>query len=120
MAKLRLTRDSLDSFLKDPEQIDQFERLFSLASDLSFGLTAGSAVASAASITPTGSVFHVTGVAAIANIALPYGGFIGRITLIPDGLFTLTAAGNIARVYTAVVNVPITLTYDGSKWYPSP
>jgi hypothetical protein len=120
MAKLQLTRASLDTFLKDHEQIDQFERLFSAVSNLSFLQTAGASVASAASITPTGAVFHVTGTVAISTVALPFPGFIGRIVMIPDALFTLVTGGNIGRAYSAVVNVPITLTFDGIKWYPSP
>lgn len=79
----------------------------------------GGAVSSAATITPTGPVFHVTGTAAIATINLPYTGFTGTITLIPDGIFTTGTGGNIALASTAVVSKAMTMTYDGTKWFPS-
>ncbi len=82
----------------------------------------GAAVASASSITTTGTVFHVTGTTAINTITVPTGfpdG--GQITLIPDGIFTLGTSGNVALAVTAVVSKALTLTYDSntSKWYPS-
>lgn len=81
----------------------------------------GANVASATTITPTGPIFHVTGTTAIATINLPFTGFTGTITLIPDGIFTTTTAGNIALASTAVVSRALTMTYDTgtSKWYPS-
>jgi len=79
----------------------------------------GGNVNSATTITPTGSVFHVTGVTAIATINLPFVGFVGAITIIPDGIFTTTTAGNIALVSTTVVSKALIMTYDGTKWYPS-
>lgn len=79
----------------------------------------GGAVASAATITPTGPVFHVTGTTAINTINLPYTGFIGTIRIIPDGLFTTGTSGNIALASTAVVSKVLEMTYDGTKWYPS-
>lgn len=79
----------------------------------------GGAVASAATITPTGPVFHVTGTAAISTINLPYATFTGSITLIPDGLWTTGTGGNIALGSSAVVSRVMTMTYDGTKWYPS-
>lgn len=79
----------------------------------------GGAVASATTITPTGQIFHVTGTTAIATINLPFTGFTGSITIIPDGIFTTTTAGNIALASTAAVNKALIMTYDGTKWYPS-
>lgn len=80
-----------------------------------FGATVGTPVASAASIALTGDVFHVTGVTTINTIT---GGVAGKsITIIPDGLFSTSTSGNIGSVINAVVNVPIRLTFDGTKWY---
>ena len=81
----------------------------------------GANVASATTITPTGSIFHVTGTTAVATINLPFTGFTGTIIIIPDGLFTTTTAGNIALASTAVVSKALHMTYDTgtSKWYPS-
>lgn len=72
----------------------------------------------AGSITPTGSMFHVTGTAAITGIV--FSG-IRQITIIPDGVFTWTTAGNIALAGTSVVSKALFFTYDAStlKWYPS-
>lgn len=82
------------------------------------GVLVGAAVASAASVTLAAPVTHITGAAAIATITPPP--FTGTITLIPDGAFTFTTAGNIAVAMTATVGVPITLVYDDvtTKWYP--
>lgn len=85
------------------------------------GISRGSSVASATTITPTGQIFHITGTTAIATINIPYTGFNGSITIIPDGIFTTTTAGNIALASTAVVGKALIMTYDNttSKWYPS-
>lgn len=79
----------------------------------------GAAVASAATITPTGRVFHVTGTTQINTINEPAGFDQPSITIIPDGAFTTGTSGNIALASTAVVNKALTMTYDGTKWYPS-
>lgn len=85
------------------------------------GVTA--AVASAAGlITPSGPLFHVTGTAAITGFTLPVGWIGGgSFTIIPDAIFTWTAANNIAVAGTAVVGKPITFTQDFAtgKFYPS-
>lgn len=81
-------------------------------------------LASAAALAPVAPVTIVSGTAAIANITVPKrvkraGG--GRITLIPTGIFTWTAAGNIALAGTAVVGKALEFLYDKTtnKWYPS-
>lgn len=79
----------------------------------------GSNVASANTITPTGALFHVTGTTLIKTINVPYTGFTGTITIIPDGAFTTDTSGNIATASTAVAGQVMTMTYDGTKWYPS-
>lgn len=81
--------------------------------------TVGGAVASASTITPTGSVFHVTGTTTISTINPPYTGFTGCITIIPDGIFLTNTSGNIAIASTSVVSKAICFTYDGTKWYPT-
>lgn len=86
-----------------------------------YPVSVGSTVPSfAGEITPTGPIFHVSGTDAITGIAVP-GGFSGQITIIPDGIFTWTTAGNIALAGTAVVSKAIIFTYDSSTkmWYPS-
>lgn len=70
-------------------------------------------------IAPTFRCHHVSGTAAIPTITPPYPGFTGYITLIPDAIFTLTAADNIGLAATAVVSKAMHLFYDGKKWYPS-
>jgi hypothetical protein len=81
----------------------------------------GANVASGTTITPTGAIFHVTGVTAVVTINIPYTGWNGQITIIPDGIFATTTAGNIALVSTSVVNKALIMTYDSNtaKWYPS-
>jgi hypothetical protein len=88
------------------------------------------AVASAASaVTPSGPLFHITGTAAITGFNVPVGcdgntvATLGgcSFTVIPDGVFTWTAAGNIALAGTAVVNKALTFSWDATnkKWIPS-
>ena len=80
------------------------------------------AVASAAGpIVPSGPLFHVTGTAAITGFTLPTGFVGGTFSIIPDGVFTTTTAGNIALASTAVVNKLLTYTFDAttSKLIPS-
>lgn len=64
---------------------------------------------------------RVSGTNAIDSIQLPYDGFEGTIVLIPTGVFTWTAAGNIAIAGTAVVSKALHMTYSQrtGKWYPS-
>lgn len=80
------------------------------------------AVASAAGVVlPTGPLFHITGTAAITGFTLPVGFNTGSFTVIPDAIFTWTAAGNIGLAGTAVVSKALTFTWDNnaSKFFPS-
>lgn len=70
-------------------------------------------------IAPTTALHHVTGAGSIQSITIPFAGFVGSITLIPDGAFTTVTGGNIAIASTAVVGKALTMTYDGTAWYPS-
>ena len=81
-------------------------------------LQVGAAVAAAATITATNRIFHVTGTAEIDTINPPNNFEESQIMIIPDAIFTLGVIGNIARAVTAVVGKVITLTYDGTSWYP--
>lgn len=88
----------------------------------------------AGQITIAAPVTFVSGVLAITGISVPQNiidaagrsggtasGYSGRITFIPTGIFTWTAAGNIAVAGTAVVGKALDFIYDSStsKWYPS-
>lgn len=80
------------------------------------------AVASAAgAILPSGPLFHVTGALAVTGFTVPVGGIAVPFTVIPDGAFTWTTAGNIALAGTAVVNRFLTFNWDAtnSKYVPS-
>jgi hypothetical protein len=99
-----------------------------LGAQLGFGaglepMTVGTAIASAGTIAPTTPIVHITGAAAVATITPPpaLAGNGGQITLIPDGAFTTTTAGNIALASTGVVGKALIMTYDpvAVKWYPS-
>lgn len=79
-------------------------------------------VAAATTITASGPVFHITGTTATATISLPSGFVEGSITVIADGAWTWTTAGNIANTGAATsAGTTVTFTYDAntSKWYPS-
>jgi hypothetical protein len=84
--------------------------------------TIGTAIASATTIAPTAAgIVHVTGTTPIATMTVPTGcttGFGCTIELWPDGLWTITTAGNFANASTAVVNRPMFCTYEPTitKW----
>ena len=93
------------------------------------------AVASAAGlVTPSGPLFHITGTSAITGFNIPVGFNAtaeggGCFTVIPDAVFTYTAANNIGLASTGlnagtavvVVNQPITFCWDAtnSKFLPN-
>jgi hypothetical protein len=83
--------------------------------------TVGPIIASVAGTiaAPTHNIHHVSGALAIVTIPVPWPGFTGRVTFIPDAGFTWTAAGNIALAGSAVVNKALDMVYDGTKWNPS-
>lgn len=68
----------------------------------------------------TGTVLPISGTNAITGFTNPAGitpGF--TISIVPSGVFTWTAAGNIALAGTAVVNKILQFVWSGSKWVPS-
>lgn len=80
------------------------------------------AVASVAGATlPSGPLFHMTGTNAITSFTMPVGFASGSFTVIPDAAFTATATNNIGKASTAVVQRPLTYTYDPNTalFYPS-
>lgn len=81
----------------------------------------GATVASASTITPTGTFFPVSGVVAVVNIAVPAGWSAGNCLAIePTGIFATTTAGNIGLISSAtVVGRVLFMCWDGSKWWPS-
>jgi hypothetical protein len=93
------------------------------------GVYKGGNVTAAATIVPTGAIFHVTGTTQTTLIAIPYAGWTGSITVIPDntGPTWTTATGGaqsglnypLRLATTAVQYKAITFTFDGTYWYPS-
>ena len=81
----------------------------------------GSAVASATSITPTGTFFVVSGtVNPVNTIVVPAGWATGMcLNINPSGVFVTGTGGNINLATTAVVNKILTMCWDGTKWEPS-
>lgn len=82
----------------------------------------GPTIASATTIAPTKPIHHVSGTTAIVNITPPDPNFSGVLILIADGIWTWTAAGNIAVLGTVTAALgTVIFTYDPqtAKWYPS-
>ncbi len=81
----------------------------------------GSDVSSGTSITPTGTYFVVSGVTAVATIAVPAGWEKGNcLEIQPTGIFATTTADNIGLITAStVVGRILFMCWDGSKWYPS-
>lgn len=82
-----------------------------------FGFVGGSIVASAATITPTGNTFHVSGTTNIDNVTIMAAGTI--ITAIFDGVLTVGDAGNLKLSAPLVTTADDTLTLmsDGTNWF---
>jgi hypothetical protein len=78
----------------------------------------GPTVASAPTLNLTANTQKVTGTAAISKIVVP-ATFVGTLTLIAEGAWSLVVGGNISQNLTAIVGQSITLTLAGSTWYPS-
>jgi hypothetical protein len=81
----------------------------------------GAVIASAATITVSAAMHHITGVAAIATINAP-AGFSGPVFLFADGAFSVTTGGNILLArgpYTP--GQLVILAYDPAtaKWSPT-
>lgn len=81
----------------------------------------GSTVASPAGVlTPTGTIFIVSGTNAITGITLPAGASPGfTLTLVSSGIWTWTAAGNILTAgTTTAAGRAMQFIWHGSKWVP--
>ncbi len=86
----------------------------------------GAQITAAATITPTTPIQHITGATSISLIAIPYSGWTGSITLIPDSTIT-TATGGVQSGLnyplglgsSGTTGKALILTFDGVKWYPS-
>lgn len=81
----------------------------------------GAPVASAATIAPTGSIFHITGTVPISTITPPPGFDAthgGSIQFIADAVFPIASGGNIATPIAATVAGTLYIgTWDGTSWY---
>ena len=88
-----------------------------------FSKLSQSTLASAATLVPKTELVLVTGTTAIVNITVPpVTGFSTVLYLVAIGIFTWTAAGNIAVAGTSTTaGSVITFVYSKStgKWYPS-
>lgn len=87
-----------------------------------FSKSGETTIASATTIAPVSDVVRVTGTTAIVNITVPkVTGPATYLYVIPAGIFTWTAGGNIGLAGTAVVGKLIVFVYLKStgKWYPS-
>jgi len=88
------------------------------------GPLGGALTASGAPLTvaPTKLIHHIVGAPAIVNITPPAPDFNGCVIFIADGIFTWTAAGNIAVLGTTTAALKMVMfVYDPTtaKWYPS-
>ncbi len=83
-------------------------------------LGGGASVASAAALPlPTGRIFHVTGTTGITSITSTNFQSGAIITLIFDGVLTVTDGSNLkmAGNFTTTADDTLTLGYDGTNWY---
>lgn len=81
----------------------------------------GATLASAAGTnTFGGTILTLSGTNAIVNITVPAGAGPGfTFTVLPSGVCTFTAAGNIALAGSCVVGKALVFVYNGTSWYPS-
>jgi hypothetical protein len=79
----------------------------------------GTVIASAANITLTNTVHHVSGVAALSVMNPPGGAqFRGVIYLIADGDFTWDTVGNFGTAGKAESGRVFPFVFDGARWWP--
>lgn len=74
-------------------------------------------VASASTITAPSTLFKMSGTNPVSTINPPFTGFLGRITVLPTGAWTLATGGNIQFAAKAVVGEAMDLDYDGTTWH---
>jgi hypothetical protein len=79
----------------------------------------GPAVTAAATITPTGNLFHVTGetsITSVSGVGIASG---TEITLVFDGVLKVTNGSNLrlASNFTTAATNTLTLNWDGNNWY---
>lgn len=79
----------------------------------------GSNVTSAATISVTGKIFHVTGTTTITSVSGSGIQSGTQITIIFDGILTFTDGSNLklAGNFVTSADDTITLSYDGTNWY---
>lgn len=79
----------------------------------------GANVASAATITPTGNLFHVTGTTTITSVSGTNITAGTRLTIIFDGALTFTDGSNLklAGNFVTTADDTIVLEYDGTNFY---
>lgn len=79
----------------------------------------GANVASAATITPTGNLFHVTGTTTITSVSGTNITAGTCITIIFDGVLTFTDGSNLklAGNFVTTADDTISLCHDGTNWY---
>jgi len=85
----------------------------------------GTVASAAGAITPSGPYFNISGTSAITGFNIPLGfntSLGGCFTANPTGIWTWTAAGNIATAGTVTAaTTPVTFCWNvaSSKWIPS-
>ena len=85
----------------------------------------GTVASAAGAITPSGPYFNISGTSAITGFNIPIGfntSLGGCFTANPTGIWTWTAAGNIATAGTVTAaTTPVTFCWNvvSSKWIPS-
>lgn len=77
----------------------------------------GAVLKSAATLSLTNPIHHVSGTAAIKNIEAP-DGFTGPAWLIPDGAWSTVTGGNIGLASVAVIGRALMVVFDGDTWWP--
>lgn len=78
----------------------------------------GADVASAATITPTGNLFHVTGTTTITSVSSTGVNAGTRITMIFDGVLTVTDGSNLKLQgnFLTAAESALALEFDGTNW----
>lgn len=82
------------------------------------GVTLGTALTSAATITPTSAMHHMTGTVSVTTIAttnLPTS-FVGSLTIVCDAACVFATGGNISTGFTGTANKAYVFWWDGTAW----
>lgn len=92
---------------------------FASAWSVLYATDLGTPITAAATIAPDAAVCALSGATTIDTITAPVANFIGTVTFLCAAAVNFSTAGNVQTAVTVAADKAVSMTYDGSKWWPS-